>query len=218
MSEQADQYKNNLYHDLSPEYRDDLTGLPNRKWLDSHLEYQVTNYPGKFALLFIDLDDFKPINDTLGHDAGDLHLITAANAINHNIRSENDPSKDPRALDRLAIGGRSVVRWGGDEFVVLLPGISSPGDMLIVEGRVRDELAKVDVEASMGGRVHERGESPSHILKAADEAMYINKNKRKVTRREAKIASLSGRKKAAFRISETLSWFDSELKKRHGVK
>jgi len=92
-------------------YSDQLTGLPNRRVLVRDIEKLISesvrhHYYG--ALLLIDLDDFKPINDTYGHSAGDVVLIEIANRLNNSIRTEDVAS-----------------RIGGDEFVVLLNRLNS---------------------------------------------------------------------------------------------
>ena len=86
---------------------DSLTGLPNRTYLDNRIKKEIRQSirsGSKFSLLFIDLDNFKQINDLRGHKSGDQLLIDVGNILRANLRS----------TDKLA-------RWGGDEFVVLLP-------------------------------------------------------------------------------------------------
>lgn len=146
---------------------DALTGLPNRFSLNEHLKQALTSaaqHQKKMAVLLIDLDDFKGINDTLGHSAGDQLLIQVTDRITSAVRS-ND----------------FVARLGGDEFVVVLPEIESPEDAAKVCVKIIDA---VKVTYAVGGE--ERRTTPSigiciypddathaeDLLKKADVAMY----------------------------------------------
>ncbi len=93
-------------------YHDPLTGLPNRAQLKQQIRIIVNRAAiekQRFAILFLDLDRFKMINDTMGHDAGDLLLKAVADRIRHCVR-END----------------FIARLGGDEFTIVLENIESP--------------------------------------------------------------------------------------------
>lgn len=147
---------------------DDLTGLPNRARFQSDLE-QFLGVGGPLALLLIDLDRFKEINDTLGHHVGDLLLRQMG----------------PRMRD--ALNGRgTIARLGGDEFAILLPGADESQAVgvaeLILEAVRRPIMASghaLDVGASIGVAV-----SPAHtrepiaLLQCADVAMYSAKRSR----------------------------------------
>ncbi|MDE3274067.1 two-component system response regulator [Pseudoalteromonas sp. G4] len=157
--------------------RDALTKLYSRKALDLKLEELVKHaqrYGEMFAILFIDLDNFKPINDQFGHDAGDQLLQHVAN--------------------RLTLFSRStdfVARFGGDEFVTLLPHIKNAEDAEQASQQqlnaicddfyitdIDGQAQQVHLSASIGFALFgEHGETAVDLIKAADNAMYHNKQK-----------------------------------------
>ncbi|MCU1344013.1 MAG: diguanylate cyclase domain, partial [Acidimicrobiia bacterium] len=146
---------------------DPLTGLANRSALIERLagELQADDSPGLLAVLFVDLDNFKIVNDTLGHDRGDQLLI----AVTARLRSAVRP-------DDL------VARIGGDEFVAVMPGLTSPDVARLVADRVARAIAapfdldgrKVYVTASIGIAFDdEEGErTPEGLVRNSDMAMY----------------------------------------------
>jgi diguanylate cyclase (GGDEF)-like protein/PAS domain S-box-containing protein len=153
-------------------FNDTLTGLPNRRLLLDRLEHQLATSArtGRYdALLFIDLDNFKTINDTLGHDAGDEVLIEVARRLLANVR-ESD----------------TVARLGGDEFVVILDNLASTPHSAAAEAaelgnkilaalsrpyRFGDHVCKstpsIGITTFCGHKV-----SAEQLLKRADQAMY----------------------------------------------
>ena len=149
---------------------DNLTGLPNRMLFYDRLS-QAINLAQRnrhnLALLYLDLDRFKSVNDTLGHDAGDGVLKGAADRIQEQVR-ESD----------------TVARVGGDEFAIILPKIAGPQDAAIVAGKIIDALcasfplrepeqAKIEIGASVGIAIFPGdGEDIDALFKAADAAMY----------------------------------------------
>jgi diguanylate cyclase (GGDEF)-like protein len=158
-------------------YHDALTGLPNRKLLIEHLDKAVhrsNRIKGyKFAVLFLDFDRFKIINDSLGHDAGDQLLMEITERLRDNLRD----------LDTTARLGDSHLpsRLGGDEFVVLLEGIKDDNSAAIVAQRLLDTFCvpyqisghEVTSTASIGIVVSDpRYTKPDDILRDADTAMY----------------------------------------------
>ncbi|MGB8931489.1 MAG: EAL domain-containing protein [Anaeromyxobacteraceae bacterium] len=161
-----------LLHDA---FHDALTGLPNRALLLDRLQQVIDaarrQPERRFAVLFLDLDRFKVINDTLGHIIGD-HLLAAVG----------------RLIEGCLRPGDTVARLGGDEFGVILDEITHPGDTLLVAERVLEALGHsitvddhdVYVTSSIGvalGRPeHER---PEQLLRDADIAMYQAKQKGK---------------------------------------
>jgi diguanylate cyclase (GGDEF)-like protein/PAS domain S-box-containing protein len=153
---------------------DALTGLPNRALLRDRLD-QVLAASGRSgrlaALLFLDLDHFKRVNDTLGHAAGDLLLQTVAARLIKSLRAED-----------------TVARIGGDEFVVLLPGIQSIGDAADVARKITALLAapiavgggEVSVTASVGISIYPAdGSDAAALMENADAAMYRSKADRR---------------------------------------
>ncbi len=148
-------------------YLDDLTHLYNTRYLDVALEREVTG--GRpFSVLFLDLDHFKAVNDQHGHLSGSRLLVEVARVLRSCVRDED-----------------VVVRYGGDEYVILLVGIDSGGGLKVAE-RVRRAIedhrylsregARVRVTASIGlASFPEHADSKAEILDFADRAMYRGK-------------------------------------------
>ncbi len=147
---------------------DPLTGLANRVLLEEllHLAFhRADRNPGYlYGLLFLDLDGFKDINDRLGHPFGDLVLKAVADRLRRGVRKTD-----------------TVVRFGGDEFVVLLEPVSGEGDLPVLADRILRALREpmeiqgvpLTLTASIGVVMGRRGESsPGDLLARADRAMY----------------------------------------------
>ncbi|MEB3105224.1 MAG: CHASE domain-containing protein [Cyanobacteriota bacterium] len=161
---------------------DTLTGLANRSLLMEQLEREVAlglRHGGRFAVIYIDLDGFKPVNDRLGHAAGDALLTQVAERLRHCTR-ESDV----------------ICRQGGDEFVVLvpqagpLPELETLGAKLLAQLQTPFNLEEttVQINASIGiARFPEHGNSADALLQAADGAMYRAK-----TAGGGKVRSASG--------------------------
>lgn len=144
-----------------------LTGLPNRALFNDRLQQEFVRAKrndARMALLFIDLDKFKPVNDNLGHHVGDLLLKAAAQRMQDCLR-ESD----------------SVARVGGDEFVVLLPAIKHEQDALLVGQKILDSVCRpfeleghtICISASIGiATCPEDGNDEEALLRSADHAMY----------------------------------------------
>ena len=153
--------------------RDPLTGLFNRRSLIDHLEHalSLSHRQGRpFALLFLDLDKFKPVNDKYGHEIGDQLLREAADRLSGSIR-ESD----------------IAARLGGDEFVVLLEALSSIEDISHVASKVSRALAadyringlSIESSASIGVATYPQdGETVQALMQRADLAMYHAKELR----------------------------------------
>ncbi len=155
---------------------DALTQLPNRKALYQRLDYIIENAKRKerkFALLFIDLDKFKTVNDTYGHKAGDTVLVTTSSRIKSVLRKSD-----------------TVARIGGDEFIVLLPELEQTESPEIVAKKLIDIINKPIliksehnvieqyVGASIGISIYpDDGDSSDVLTHKADQAMYNAKNR-----------------------------------------
>ncbi len=159
-------------------YFDSLTGLPNRQSFLERLEREVNRSrreDRRLAVLFMDLDGFKKVNDTMGHGTGDLILQWAADRLRQSTRPSDLVSRvDSAAESELA-------RLGGDEFTVLLPNLEQSEDALIVAHRIREAMRRpfhlegreVVLTTSIGiALCPDDGESADVLLKHADTAMY----------------------------------------------
>ncbi|OUR74604.1 hypothetical protein A9Q78_00265 [Methylophaga sp. 41_12_T18] len=148
---------------------DPLTGLYNRRHLIRVAENEIHNQPrtnNPLSLILIDIDKFKTVNDTYGHDAGDVVLKNLADIISANIRPLNVAS-----------------RWGGEEFVILLPNTNAK-DAKIVAERLRNSVEKsvvvyenteINVTITLGCTTSTDNNSLNELLLAADTALYKGK-------------------------------------------
>jgi diguanylate cyclase (GGDEF)-like protein/PAS domain S-box-containing protein len=153
---------------------DPLTRIPNRLYLIDRLESAIetaSEQDTHFAVLFVDLDQFKVVNDSLGHAAGDELLIDVAGRLRASIRSST----------RRGGSGQSVVaRIGGDEFAMLLDDVQSEADASFVAARILERLGepfyfeghRMLVSASIGIALGSTGDTPEQLLSNADTAMY----------------------------------------------
>ncbi len=151
---------------------DQLTGLPNRILFNQRLSAslkQLKKSKKILAVMFLDLDRFKKINDTLGHAAGDRLLEIFAARINDTLQ-----------------GTDTVARWGGDEFTVLLPDINSPEDAVKTAQRIQESLKPVfkleeqslHITSSIGIALYpDDGEDAETLVKNADAALYRAKER-----------------------------------------
>ncbi|PSF38362.1 diguanylate cyclase [Aphanothece hegewaldii CCALA 016] len=157
--------KYQAFHDL-------LTGLPNRAWFSKQLLIsleQAKRNKNVIAVIFIDLDGFKNINDSLGHSFGDQVLQHFAKRLVNCLR-----------------GGDTVARWGGDEFTILLPQMRAEEDTIKLAQRILDSLKQPFIikehqfylKTSIGIAVYPKdGEDAETLLKNADAALYRAKEK-----------------------------------------
>ena len=159
---------------------DTLTKLPNRLNFEASIKRSIAlseRYNRIFALLFIDIDNFKTVNDTLGHDVGDQLLTEVATRLSRCIRTEDMIShvgSNPTNDNKLA-------RLGGDEFAIILTEISKPHDAGRVAKRILNELHtdceiadnEIRIGASIGIACYPMaGDKATDIIKHADIAMY----------------------------------------------
>lgn len=148
-------------------HHDQLTGLPNRMLLIDRLEQlliKAKRDKSKLSVMFIDLDEFKEINDTLGQDIGDLLLKAVTTRISDCLRASD-----------------TAARMGGDEFIVVLPSLKSEEDALLVAEKIRHSLSlpfrisgkDLTISSSIGVVLYpDHGSNDSDLIKLADHAMY----------------------------------------------
>ena len=156
-------------------YNDTLTGLPNRKLMFDRMEQAIISAkrrPQKLAVLFLDLDSFKKVNDKFGHNVGDKLLIEVANGLKEVVQRGND----------------TVARIGGDEFLILLTDVSDKNNVEILIGKIFEKFSKpvslelfhleIKVNISIGVSIFpDHGKDSDTLISNADTAMYVVKKK-----------------------------------------
>lgn len=155
-------------------YQDPLTGMPNRRLFHDLLDqalHQARRNQEKVGVLFLDLDNFKTVNDKLGHDIGDQLLVDLSTHL------------------ALCLRGSDIIcRWGGDEFVVALPTISGTDDARLIAEKicasinqtVQTKYADCKVSTSIGIAIYpDHAEIPDKLIRCADKAMYEAKQQGK---------------------------------------
>jgi diguanylate cyclase (GGDEF)-like protein len=164
-------------------YFDTLTGLPNRQLFQQHLSAAIERGEKKnlkVAALYVDLDNFKRINDTLGHSFGDVVLKTIAKRLDSCIRNDDCVIR-PESEEEVV----RLARLGGDEFVAILQDLESEADAAAVADRIRAELTRpvehlgheFVVTSSIGVSLYpDDGSDIETLLKNADVAMYQAKS------------------------------------------
>ncbi len=170
---------------------DVLTGLPNRRLLEHRLQKTIAtcNRSGRpAALLFLDLDRFKAINDGFGHATGDLLLREVAERLNCCVRGSDQVSRPDSEGegDAVVIAAETTVsRQGGDEFTILLGNLQSPHDATRVARRILESMRvpfmigelELIVATSIGIAIYpDDGDDPETLIKHADTAMYHAKS------------------------------------------
>lgn len=151
-------------------YADFLTGLLNRRGIIDRIEMErnrLARSRGKLGVIVLDVDHFKKVNDEHGHDFGDRALVHVANRIRGVMRSYD-----------------VCARWGGEEFLVIVPGITDTGVLAATAEKLRQEIANSEVKpdgagvhltVSAGCYLADPSESIDRMLKAADDALYTAK-------------------------------------------
>jgi diguanylate cyclase (GGDEF)-like protein len=148
---------------------DHLTGLPNRAYFQSLLTEAVKRAQrrGGLVLMYFDIDRFKQINDTWGHDAGDEVIRMFAQRVRAAVR-ESD----------------AVARLGGDEFVLIAEALKAPNDGALIAQKLVDAMGpafdlgttRLQVSTSIGVAYFQTGMTPEMLVTAADQAMYAAKH------------------------------------------
>ncbi|SIO25332.1 sensor domain-containing diguanylate cyclase [Halodesulfovibrio marinisediminis] len=148
-------------------FLDKLTGIGNRRFGEATLENLSLQLPStSYAVLFVDIDHFKDVNDTWGHAAGDDVLRMVANSLTSGIRKDD-----------------SAFRWGGEEFLIVLPNcapkeLANVGErlrMLVENSWLEHDGTILKVTASFGGTIANKDEDTNSVLQRADEQLYLSK-------------------------------------------
>jgi len=155
LRQQLDQVRNAAYLDV-------LTGLPNRRYAQQQLEHMVQN-ARPFSLVMLDIDHFKRVNDTYGHQAGDLVLRETG-----------------RVVSRHLSGKQIMARWGGEEFILVLPGLHKQDGKRLAEAARRELYEHVfdqvgGLTASFGVAEWVIGNDLGAVMRRADAALYAAK-------------------------------------------
>ncbi len=150
-------------------FLDPTSQVGNRRYLEQQLSQQLDQHSKcgtRFGIMLADLDEFKNINDTYGHVAGDAALVTVAKTLSNCLRASD-----------------VVGRWGGDEFLVILPGItrevlakaSEKFRTLVAQSTVPVDDSQIRVTISVGAAMVAPGDSPESLLNRADQYLYTSK-------------------------------------------
>ena len=173
-----EQLQHNAFHDC-------LTNLPNRALFLERLARafnRAKRHPEyKFAVLFVDLDDFKKFNDSLGHSAGDEILIKIGQRLTSSLRKDDTISRQASEYIDLPLAGDTLARLGGDEFTILIEEIRDASDAIRVANRIQQILAATPLiigeqelfaSASVGIALSSSSQTkPEDLLRDADMAM-----------------------------------------------
>jgi len=150
-------------------FLDPTSQVGNRRYLEQQLAHQLNEHfksGAPLGVMLADIDEFKSINDTCGHAAGDVALLTVARTLSNCLRASD-----------------VVGRWGGDEFLAILPGIAREGlakasekiRKLVAKSTVAVDGAQIGVTISLGATMAAPGDSPQSLLKRADQHLYASK-------------------------------------------
>jgi diguanylate cyclase (GGDEF)-like protein len=150
-------------------FLDPTSQIGNRRYLEQQLSQQLDQHfksGAPLGIMLADLDAFKNINDTYGHAAGDMALLTVARTLSNCLRASD-----------------VVGRWGGDEFLAILPGITREAlakasekiRKLVAKSTVAVDGTQISVTISLGAAMVAPGDSPQSLLKRADQHLYTSK-------------------------------------------
>jgi diguanylate cyclase (GGDEF)-like protein len=150
-------------------FLDALTGVPNRRYIELGVRQaiqEVEQFDRKIGLLMVDVDHFKRVNDEHGHDIGDEALKAVCRILSHSLRS-----------------GDVLGRWGGEEFLIIVAGITPAKlrafaerrRMLVAESAIPLPTGQLRVTVSLGATLMQRGDSDQSAIKRADQLMYQSK-------------------------------------------
>lgn len=185
---------------------DELTGLLNRRGMNQALDYLSQHIPGNFTVWSLDLDELKQTNDTVSYDAGDKLIQDTAKVISRSVRVKNEEAGEDESLGSVHQDSREdtpdipdiiASRRGGDEFVVILPGVSDDETDDIVQGRVQENLERSGISASIGSAIHE-GSDWEETLRLADKRMKFGKKAKKLVARNRDLDKQLSEQRTAF--------------------
>ena len=166
LEQESSQLHNKMRHSIEKAYTDPLTKLPNRLSYDKHLEeeyHRWKRYHENLLLMIWDIDFFKKVNDTYGHQAGDAVLVKVAQLLRAHLR-ETD----------------FIARFGGEEFVSLMPNTSLGGGFKVAE-KIREQIQtleffykgeQIQLTISCGISLFADGDTPNDVFERADKALY----------------------------------------------
>lgn len=155
--------------ELPPDLLDHLTGIPNDRWLARNIDDFISEFGNSLALLYIDGDGLKRINDDYTHSEGDAYIQFMSGAIIDSVRQTD-------------IG--VAVHKSGDEFVLLLTDITSDEALATIAARIEQNLDEVGAPVSVGAARYQAGDTAKELIDQADTALAIQKQ----ARREASLA------------------------------
>src|SRR6185503_5387537 len=214
-------------------FYDGLTGLPNRVSFHDRLRRTLATAKKRkhlVAVMFLDMDDFKRINDSAGHGAGDQLLREVADRLSTSIRYSDTLARD----DPGGTAKGLLARLGGDEFTILLPGLGKAEDTAKVAQRILESLRtsfviggnEVFISASLGISVFPQdGKTPEELLRNADTALYHAKDQGRnnfqfydasLNERAVQRLELESALRLAIERKEFLVYFQSQLDAHRG--
>jgi|GEM_PF-1995981 len=153
----------------------DLGAVENLLRVTHYLDDEISEHPGEVALVSVDLDELKEINDTYGHDEGDKYILFTLGVLNDSVRTKHlEGDTERRPLDSILVSGTAIHK-SGDEYWLVLRGVSRQDQVDDFIKRLQTELEELGIRASMGGSPHMPGQSALDLVKVADANMRQNK-------------------------------------------